>query len=235
MKIFSCYTRAHEALLQNYFAPSLPSDFQLHATLLEGSGRGDFLSIEFIECIHRKIDLILASLQTYSDEVLVWSDVDIVFFRCSASYVASLLAESGKDILFQREGKATADVNAGFFVCRANQCVIAFFEKVRTGLLGDRTKNEQYVVNELSRAGAGVQWSYLPWTFYARTHGWPPPSDIALYHANETPGKNGVAQKFAQFEELQWVRKYGAPALAWSCITKIPKRLKRVLRKHFGG
>lgn len=233
MKIFCCYTKAHEILLRNYFTPSLPRDFELHAIQLEGAGPGDFLSVEFIECIHRKIDLVLESLRTYSGEVLAWSDVDVAFFDSSAAELKMVFNQSGKDILLQREAHVSSDVNAGFFVCHANERVIAFFEKIRDGLRLDRTKNEQHVINQLLPSESRLRWGYLPWAFYARSHGWPPPSDIVLYHANETLGQDGVSQKIAQFQELKWVRRYGTPALAWSCVTKVPKRIKRVLRQRF--
>lgn len=234
MRIFCCYTKAHEVLLRDFFAPTLPAGFETHSTLLDGAGPGDFLDADFIACIHRKVELIIASLRATPGEVLVWSDVDIVFYDLTPAGLERELMESGKDILFQREGTKTPLINTGFFVCRANERLIAFFEAVLDGLRADRKSNEQYVVNNLLQGGWDLKWGRLPVSYYARTHGWPPSRDLVLYHANETPGKDGVGQKIRQFEELRWIRKHGAPALAWSCLTKIPKRLKRLSAQRPG-
>ncbi|MFZ4682990.1 MAG: hypothetical protein ACOYMS_10840, partial [Terrimicrobiaceae bacterium] len=64
-----------------------------------------------------------------------------------------------------------------------------------------------------------------PWSFYARTHGWPPPSETHLYHANYTKGTDAVGQKIAQFEEFARIRAGGLPALAWSCLRRLPARM----------
>jgi hypothetical protein len=228
MKIFCCYTQAHEVLFRNYFKATLPADFELHSTLLDGSGAGDFLSAEFIQCIHRKVELVIGSLGDYSEEIIVWSDIDVVFLRPVVEELEKALLESGKDILFQREGSRVADVNSGFFVCRATPRLIVFFERVRERLAVQQGRNEQFIINELLQGGDNLPWGYLPLTYYARTHGWPPSKNIAIYHANETPGRDGVGQKTRQFEELFWVRKRGFPALVWSSLSKIPKRLKRL-------
>ena len=235
MKIFCCYTKAHEPLLHDYFIPSLPADFDLHSTMLELSGPGDFLSAEYLACLHRKIDLVIASLLDHPGEIIAWSDIDIVFLRPVAAELDTMLAGSGKDILFQREGSRVADVNGGFYVLRAIPRITAFFEKVRESLAAHPGWLDQTAINQLLQdERCDLLWGYLPPAYYARTHGWPPPRDIALYHANETVGSDAVGRKIRQFQELQWVRKYGLPALAWSCFTKIPKRLKRLWRESQG-
>ena len=234
MKFFCCYTKGHEALFLDYFKPSLPCGIELMPTLLPVSGAGDFLSSEFLECIARKVDLIMKSLRNHSGEIIVWSDIDIIFFKPVVPELQRLLEESGKEILVQREGKNVADVNSGFFVCKSSPRLIAFFEKVRAALLANPRTNEQYAINELLCGDCMIDFGYLPLSYYARTHGWPPSQDIALYHANATPGANGVEQKIRQFKELRWIRQYGPVAVAWSSMTKVPKRMARLVRECFG-
>ncbi|XHR28073.1 MAG: putative nucleotide-diphospho-sugar transferase [Chthoniobacteraceae bacterium] len=228
MKFFCCYTEGHRLLFEEYFRPSLPKEVELRSTLLPGPGAGDFLSAEFLECISRKVKLVITSLREHSGELLVWTDIDILFFRPVVAELEQLLAQSGKKILFQREGKRVAHVNTGFFVCRASEELAVFFERVLALLKSNPRINEQAAVNQLLEEGCGLDFGYLPFSYYARTHGWPPPEDLALYHANATPGKNGQRKKIRQFKEIAWVRRYGRPARAWSCVTKIPKRLIRV-------
>lgn len=233
MQIFCCYTQGHEVLYRDYFKPSLPKGTELRATRLSIAGAGDFLSAEFLECITRKVGLILESLRNYPGKIIVWSDIDIIFIQSVVPELERLLEESGKDILFQREGKKTADVNTGFFVCRCGPRLVAFFEQVRATLLANPRINEQAAINGLLRNGAPIDFGYLPFSYYARTHGWPPPRDLALYHANATSGADGVGQKIRQFQELHWIRQHGPVAVAWSCLKKIPKMLKRLVKERF--
>lgn len=222
-------------LFLDYFKPSLPEEIELISTLLPVTGAGDFLSSEFWECIARKVGLILESLRNHLGEIIVWSGIDILFFKPVVPELKRLMEESGKEILFQREGKRVADVNAGFFVCRCSQRLISFFEQVRAELLANPRINEQYAINILLRDGCPIDFGYLPFSYYARTHGWPPPlRDLALFHANATPGANGVEQKIRQFKELRWIRQYGPAAVAWSSLMKVPKRLRRLAQECFG-
>jgi len=228
MKIFCCYTPAHEILYRDWFLPTVPAGFEVVPAEIDLTGPGDFLSREFIECIGRKVELILASLRENAGAAIIWSDVDIRFFALDGD---ALLAQLGAhDIAFQREGKTVEDVNTGFFVCRCNARVEAFFEKVREGLRRNPATNEQYVINDLLKGGPGdISWTRLPLAYYARTHGWPPPKEMALYHANATPGKDGVALKIRQFREVDFVRRYGWPALVLTMIKYAPKRIRRLL------
>jgi hypothetical protein len=231
MKLFCCWTPAHQVLFDQCFAPSVPADFSLVSTTLEIAGRGDFLSAEFLRCIHEKIGLILASLRENGGELLVWSDIDIEFFNLSAARLAEELGDH--DIAFQCEGARTPDINSGFFICRSGERTVSFFERVLEELRKEPESNEQLVINRLlATRSVDLSWTRLPMRYYARTHGWPPPSDLALYHANATMGRDGVGQKIRQFEELHFVRRYGAPALAWTCLKNIPKRLKRLARER---
>ena len=80
-----------------------------------------------------------------------------------------------------------------------------------------------------------ISWTYLPWSFYARTHGWPPPRHLSLYHANATPGKNGVDQKMRQFREVEFLRRYGLPALLLTSAKYVPKRLWRLASERLSA
>lgn len=234
MKVFCCYTPAHEILLRDHFAPSLPEDFELVAHSIPTPGRGDFLSPEFLECIRRKIDLVLISLRDHLGEIILWSDVDIIFLRGSARDLATELQASGKDILFQAEGKHTNEVNTGFIVCRSSPAIISFFESVRDQLLHQPDKNEQWVANDLLPHSGELKWGRLSLDYYARTHGWPPPKSIRIYHANYTLGADGIGQKIKQFRELRLIRKFGLPATLLLGALKIPSALARRLRALTG-
>ena len=224
MKICCCYTPAHEGLFRDYFLPSLPDGLSLEPHRLEIGGGGDFLSPEFLQCIRRKITLIRQSLLANSGAVILWSDVDIVFQKDVSRVIqAAFTADPDLRLLWQREARRLPDVNTGFFAVLCRPETEEFFARVEARLAAEPGKNEQAVVNDLLlRDGDPLRWDYLPWSFYARTHGWPPPRETHLYHANYTKGRDAVGQKIAQFEEFARLRAGGLPARAWSCLRRLP-------------
>jgi len=233
MKIYCCYTPAHEGLFRGYFLPSLPDGLPLESHRLEISGDGDFLSMEFLQCIRRKIRLIRDSLRANSGAIILWSDVDIIFQKDVRGLVQQTFdGNPDLQLLLQREAKRLPDVNTGFLALRCGAETEKFFARVEARLVTEPDKNEQAVVNDLLlRDGDPLRWDYLPWSFYARTHGWPPPRETHLYHANSTKGPDAVGQKIAQFTEFAQVKAGGLPALAWSCLRRLPARMS-FLRVH---
>lgn len=235
MKIHCCYTPAHEPLFRRYFQPSLPRAFSLEAYPLEIAGAGDFLSVEFLRCIREKMALVRQSISANAGEVIVWSDVDVVFQGNPVALIEAAFArDAGLEFLFQREAKRLPDVNTGFFALRCDERTAAFFEQLARRLEAEPARNEQAVANDmLVRDGDPIRWDYLPWAFYARTHGWPPPRDAVLYHANYTKGADGVGQKMAQFEEFARISR-GGPARLWSCARRFPGKLLRLAARREG-
>lgn len=232
MKLFYCYSQSHELLLRQYFLPTLPASFEPEGFFCESPGNGDFKTPGYLDCIDFKVSKVLELLEQHAGGVFVMSDIDILFFRDPVPELERLLS-GDTELLLQREGPRTADVNPGFFACRATPAVRGFFQQIvaRMKVRGDR--NEQFAANDLIHAGeVTVPWDYLPLTYYARTHGWPPPADAVLYHANFTPEAGGVHRKVEQFEEIRWVRKYGRPAWLWSCAKRIPGKLWRMTRRR---
>jgi hypothetical protein len=229
MKICCCYTPAHEVLFRGYFLPSLPAGLVHESHRLEIPGGGDFLSPEFLQCIRRKITLIRESLIANSRSVILWSDVDIVFQKdMSGVILAAFDGNPDLRLLVQREARRLPDVNTGFLALRCSAETEDFFARVEARLASEPDKNEQAVVNDLLlRDGDPICWDYLPWSFYARTHGWPPPRETHLYHANYTKGADGVGQKIAQFEEFAWMRKHGRPARLWTCLKRAMEKVRQ--------
>lgn len=233
MLLCCCYTPAHEVLYREVFRPSVPEGFEVQTTLVDEAGPGDFLSPEFLRCVRRKVALVKESLRTHADEVVVWSDVDVRFVDLSPQCVGQELEKSGCEILFQCESPRLPDVNTGFFVCRASRAVRFFFDRVWCCLQEDPAINEQTAVNHLLMtlpAEEVPRWGYLPSSFFARTHGWPPPRRLVIYHANYTKGQDAVGQKLAQFAELEAITRGGLPAWIGSIIKRIPSKILSVAR-----
>lgn len=213
----------------------------MRPSVLGIEGPGDYLSDEFLRCIRAKLDLVVQSIAENPGKVIVWSDVDIQLVELTPTALNALLAASGSDLLFQRESPRMAEVNTGFIVCRCTPATLGLFERVRDELELHREENEQMVVNRLLLCRKrGLQnkesevrqpapiWDYLPSSFYARTHGWPPPRRISIYHANYTKGPDAIGQKMAQFSEVDKIRKGGFPAWCWSVIKRLPGKLPKI-------
>jgi len=209
IKLYCCYTKAHETLLRDYFLPSIPADVKVTAIPLDIDGDGDFLSPEFLECINRKISLIRDSLEQEENSIIIWADIDIIFLRDFAREVVRFMNTEGLDIAFQKEGfgELAGEVNAGFIVMRTNDKVRNFYRRIEEELKTHPEKNEQPVINEVLQSGYDIAWKMLPIKFAARSQCWPPADDIVLYHANVTMGKGGVRKKIDQFKELRELRK----------------------------
>lgn len=203
------------------------------------AGPGDFLSGEFLRCIREKLGLVVASIAKNPGSVVVWSDVDIQFFDLRSVDLQAALGSSSaeSDLLFQSESRRATEVNTGFFVCRCSPSTLKFFQTVHSELGARPEENEQMVINRLLRQArpprAGndhpLSWNYLPPSFYARSHGWPPPRKLALYHANSTKGHDAIGQKLTQFSELARLQRGGAPARMWSVLRRIPRKIKSTL------
>jgi hypothetical protein len=228
MLLHCCYTSAHEVLYRDWFLPSIPPGFTIYPHRLDAiSGPGDFLSPEFLQCIRQKMQLILGSLQNFPHEPILWSDVDILFGAITPDSLRKLLADTGKSLLFQQERPGMPDVNTGFFLCSPGPDIREFFQKIERRLAAEPGENEQMAANALLAQEPHPEIGHLPASFYARTHGWPPPQNFSIYHANYTKGADSVGQKIRQFREVRFLEKYGLPARLWSCLRRIPGKFTR--------
>ncbi len=229
MKLFCCYTPAHQVLYERIFKPSIPHGYEIWPTEVHETGAGDYLSQEFLRCIREKVRLILQSLDGLPNEPLLWSDVDIRFVNLPVDRLRSDFAASGSDIAFQRESPRMRDVNTGFFICRPTSSVRKFFESIQRALAADIAVNEQMAANKIlmdPAAASNLRWGFLPPVYYARTHGWPPPRNLVIYHANFTKGHDAIGQKMAQFAELESVLQGGWLAWAASIVRRLPGKIR---------
>jgi hypothetical protein len=203
LKIYCAYTPSHEVLLRDWFMPSVPREFEVIQRPLPIVGAGDFASAEFLAAIAEKVRMISESITDNPGDWIVWSDVDIVFFRRAAARLAEAISGAGMhQLLFQREFRGDGDVNGGFIAIRCTDAVRAFFDEVGERLIVNPGKNEQDIYNVLLREPGVVEWGWLPKDFVARSHGWPPRRVMSIYHANCTAGPGGIEQKLRQFRLL---------------------------------
>ncbi len=228
MLVYSCHTPSHQLLYDRYYAPTLPASLTDVPRVLEIEGAGDFMTRSFRDCICEKLALQVESVIENESNVIIWSDVDIVFARDPVPYLDALFAaDRTLDLAFQTERAASTDteVNVGFVAMRCSSRVASFFRQVLAAMDEHPEWNDQAAINHVLPHQSEVRWTKLPVTFAARSQGWPPPSDLVLYHANCTAGTKGVAQKERQFADLEVVQRYGAVGAAWTLSRQFPSRL----------
>lgn len=233
MKLFSCHTPNHDILFREYFLPSVPKGFTVVSHPLEIEGSGDFMTESFLRCVHHKVHLVRESIRQHPGELLVWSDVDIRLMRTTPAELEFLIGDH--DLALQREWRSGDEVNVGFFVCRASERTERFFSRVIEGLEQEPDKHEQYMINRLLREpDRGISATQLPLSYYAKSHACPPPPNLAIYHANCTPGADGVGSKIAQFRELDTYLRYETPIRLGRYLKRRVARLGRSVKRRLG-
>jgi hypothetical protein len=230
MKLIALYSQSHEALTRDYFTPSVPRDLHLELSPVQAAGSGDYGTPEFNAAMVQKVSLILKTLRADPGGVALYADVDVIFLGPVAEDLTQLLRETSSDILFQREGRGTTDVNMGFVVCRSNERALAFLEQIIARQFS-HGGDDQQAANALLAAQTDLRWGYLPWRYSASSHGFPPPEDAVVFHANATAGNDGVRRKIHILEDLKWIRKYGWLAQFWWRVKNKIRRLLHASRR----
>ena len=211
IRLLAAYTEEIVCLKDN-FLKTLKDDWDLEIDFCGkvGEGNGDFGTPGFVQLTRRKIDRLAERVRSYSEDILVWADMDIQFFGLCTPLL--LRALKNKDFVIQSEYWPQKKINTGFMAMRCNPATAALFDAVKampfeTFLFHEQTAIEKYLQENRLK----INWAILPWQFWARTHGWPPPIDIVLHHANCTQANLRDGQKVGslalKLEQLECVKR----------------------------
>ena len=168
----------------------------------DNSEDGSFLTGDWQNAMCVKVRHALKFCTHSPDEtVFLVSDVDVQFFSAFStekflSYFESLSCE----VAFQKERYRAGDTEmcCGFYVARNTPRFRRLLATALGRLEVEDVKNEQVVINRLLKEGH-VTYAPLDGRFYARSHGFPPPRDIWIHHANWT---DNVALKRRQLDRV---------------------------------
>lgn len=166
----------------------------------------------------RKVDMILEAIDAHWNEIIIYSDIDIEFFKPIGKKVIELLGD--KDLVIQRDNPS-GTVCAGFFVFRANEKTKALWTGIKNYMITYKECSDQKTLNRLLRKNNGnklnpykIIWDYLPANFLGggtlTGTGWKIgtklfiPSDIIMLHANFT---RGVKNKLALLDYVRGIVK----------------------------
>lgn len=236
MKLYSICTPEASYLRDQWFLKTLQDDWELHIVDLQDAprGSGDYLSQEWYHCISRKIPVLLDAISASPDEIIIWADMDIQFFRPCTDIVTECMQD--RDIVFQRWRKAGADVNSGFMAIRCNATSRAFLADVAAAPFEGRPYADQDVINDRLRTqGLPLRWGLFPREVYQVMLGLIP-SSIALHHACATPPpclRNGkkITSMDHKAAQLALVRRYTQNPWWGKLLFRLKELAKRSARR----
>jgi hypothetical protein len=143
-----------------------------------------------------RTELILKAIQENMEDIIIVSDIDIVFYKSVIPIILESMQE--KDICFQRETREEG-INVGFISMRCNEATLGFWQKVYS-IITTTNAWEQEVVNTLIYKDIyPISWGLFPSTIWCWSQG-NPTTDIALHHAN------CVAKKDEKFAQMEYIR-----------------------------
>jgi len=114
MKLVTYYTDSHFNLYRNYFIPSIKDNFEVFQKCgNQVSLDGSYFNEGFSETTKNKIEFLLESLEHLNeDEVVLFSDVDIIFLSPVKEYLDQYIEY---DMVFQ---EGFGGLNTGFFIMK---------------------------------------------------------------------------------------------------------------------
>jgi glycosyltransferase involved in cell wall biosynthesis len=229
VKLYTCYTSSHRALFDKWFYPTLQDDYDLIAKKFNMTySNGKYMSRGWHKAILHKIDLITHAIKDNWNDIFLFSDADIQFFKKTENAILSCMADH--DLIAQKDADDAVGMNTvpgfsghlctGFFACRANERTLGLWKAVRQQCLSRKQHHDQYWLNHYLNGFQphkednifGVKWDYLPPEFYSpgihrgNRGEWFPgeelvvPGDIILHHANWTAE---VRNKIIQLERVR--------------------------------
>lgn len=147
MKIYCYYTKAYQALVDEWFLPSLKDDYEVVLKVGEYAGRAaNFMESDWTLITEKKVDAIIEAVQDNWDRVFLFSDPDIQFFRKTQKDILPPLRF--KDIIFVKNSPDKV-LCTGFFACRGNERTLAFWRRVRKSM--NPSRSDQICANMLLR------------------------------------------------------------------------------------
>jgi len=113
MKLYGIYTPSHEILKDEWFLPTVGSEYKLVLREYDQECDGGICGNRgFIRSVSHKFDLLIEATKENWGEIFVFSDMDIQFFRPSQEIILNCIGD--KDIVFQRDHPC-GRICTGFF------------------------------------------------------------------------------------------------------------------------
>ncbi len=157
--IYTIVNDAQRPLLDEFLRPSVSRACGSNSlTVFDApSATGDYMGKGYLDVIKAKVRTILETLGGEDREVVIWTDVDIVFL--GGATVSTAIDELGEGcIAFQQDLYGIPHVNGGFFVARRCREARATYERILAALHDPANCfHEQEHLNHLVDAGLRLQ------------------------------------------------------------------------------
>jgi len=122
--LYTLCTPSHEVFLEEFFLPTVDPEFDLHLIRAEQQGGWEFATEGWHNNVRQKLAMFADAVRDHSDgEIVMFTDVDMIFVKPYAHRVPELLGEC--EIINQGE------CNSGFFAVRITENVRICFELLR--------------------------------------------------------------------------------------------------------
>jgi hypothetical protein len=204
MKLYAVVTPSHRPLYERFFLPSLDTNaFEFNPCVLEQHGGGEFLADDWKNCIRFKLEKILESIHQNPGAIVVWSDIDIQFFRLQPSHILSYFDEE-TDLVAQRWRLTGDEICGGFYAIRSSPRMYDFFIEVSNLTRDKAGGNDQVAINlALTTSPIRIRWRLFGPEFYSRSHGIRIPPNALLHHATCVIANGNPHHKITLLTKLQ--------------------------------
>lgn len=216
--LLTYYSPSHKSLFDNFFFPSykkhLSTDFELIVLNGEQLCAALFEEDNWNRQVKEKIIFLNEFIQKTENDYVVFSDVDIIFYKNIYNQLMGEIAEH--DMAFQNDSLYGLSNNlcSGFYCCRVNASTKAFFKKM-VDEYQDALSDQQNLNLLLPKVG-GLRYKELSSLFYNFSHAdgriWFsneriafPQRPIVMYHANYAVGttsKEFLLRTFVDWDNL---------------------------------
>jgi len=203
MKIAYVYSSSHEILKDYFFLGTMCEQWELIEKKSEEYSTGDHLSSGWSKIVKEKIKTYIEVIKNNTDEIVVFSDVDITWFKPVQEIIKQCLTQ--KDIVFQKENLHNEEVNTGFIAVRCNKTVQNFFQDI----FDNTVDNDQTTANNLIKTNKiKCNYGFLPVNFLNDNLFSCHKKDILLYHSICTKPKDGKTSLQIKYEKLLKMRNF---------------------------
>lgn len=192
MKLYCYYTKSHLKMFNSFLYKSIKNFNEYELISCYGPQiceDGGFTSKDFTITTNRKMEFMLEQCDWESNEIVLFSDADVIFTNKSKDYILSEI--KGNDIVFQEDRKTC---NAGFYACKCNSIIKKLFEE--SVKLKTHYHNEQLALNSIiNHYDVKYKWfDSKIWNISFLENEWDKsskiefPSDMMVFHANYMVG-----------------------------------------------
>lgn len=211
MKLYAYYTE-EMSQLKDYFFNSIKDDWDINIEKWDSfDGNSNFGSEQFRLITTKKLYFLLEKIKENIGRIIIYSDVDIQFFRSCNNIILDLI--DGNDLLFQSENvNSNKVINSGFIVIRCNENTLKMFKECSEMRIDQNVSSffDQTILQYYITINSYIKWNVLPIEFYNRCFGVAIPQNIVLHHATCTipqiiNGKeiSSLEQKIKQLESVK--------------------------------